>query len=66
MTQLIHVPHLIKTVIWFDEINMTGLIQTQKTANDDLIADGEKAGVHGTLAGLFMDNPSSRYCSLST
>lgn len=66
MTQLIHVPHLIKTVIWFDEINMTGLIQTQKTANDDLIADGENAGVHGTLAGLFMDNPSSQYCSLST
>lgn len=66
MTQLIHVPHLIKTVIWFDEINMTGLIQTQKTANDDLIADGENAGVLGTLAGLFMDNPSSHYCSLST
>lgn len=44
---------------------MTGLIQTQKAANDDLIAAGERR-VHGPLAGLFMDNPSSHYCSLST
>lgn len=58
MTQLIHAPHLIKNVIWFDVINKTGLIQTQKTANADLIAGDMNAGIHKTLSVLLTDNPS--------
>lgn len=58
MTQRIHVPHLIKNVIWFDVINKTGLIQTQKTANADLIAGDMNAGIHKTLSVLLTDNPS--------